>query len=82
MYCKRTFGTTSSFSSGLFKREIKNPAHPWHSGDTSLVKSRHLSPDLFPVSTAPRGQGIQMTGALMSKAEDCCQFYQKGFRTT
>ena len=39
-----------SYKHIAFKWEIKTLAHPGHCVDTSLVKSRHLSPALSPVS--------------------------------
>ena len=47
---------------------FKTPAHPWHCRDTSEVKFQHLSPARSPVSQAPWGPGIQMTGALKQSA--------------
>ena len=60
----------------LFKREIKTPARPWHCRDTSEVKFRHFSPAMSPVYPAPRGPGIQMTGALQH-----CFFESKNLGT-
>ena len=52
------------FSICLLKWDIKTSAHPRHWGDTSYVKSPHLSPAISLVSPASRGWGIQMTDAL------------------
>ena len=45
-------------------REIYTLEHPRHCRDTSYVKFLHLSLALSPVSPAPRGQSIQIIGAL------------------
>ena len=47
----------------VYLREMKTPANPRHSRDSSEVKARHFSPAVSPLSPAQGGPRIQMFGA-------------------
>ena len=55
--------TVGPGNSGILFFPLQSPAIQEHCRDDGEVKTWHLSPYMSPLSPAPWGQGLQMTGA-------------------